>query len=54
MGLRPHYQHSAERQIELHFWLHEYNFHRPHASLNLNPPVSRAGLNQNNLLSLHS
>jgi len=47
------YQNSAERQIELDFWLHDYNFHRPHASLNLNPPISRAGLNRNNLLSLH-
>ncbi len=48
------YQNSLEREIELQTWLHDYNFHRPHASLNLNPPVSRSGLNRNNLLSLHS
>ena len=47
------YQHSLEREQELDPWLHDYNFHRPHASLNLNTPVSRSGLNQNNLLSLH-
>jgi len=47
------YQNSAEREQQLDFWLHDYNFHCPHASLNLNPPVSRAGLNRNNLLSLH-
>jgi transposase InsO family protein len=47
------YQNSQERHTELDFWLHDYNFHRPHASLNLNSPVSRARLNRNNLLSLH-
>jgi len=48
------YQNSAERLEQLDPWLHEYNFHRPHASLNLNTPASRSGLNRNNLLSLHS
>ena len=48
------YQNSAERETELDFWMHDYNFHRPHASLNLNPPASRSGLDRNNLLSLHS
>jgi transposase InsO family protein len=48
------YQNSAERTEQLDPWLHDYNFHRPHASLNLNTPASRAGLNRNNLLSLHS
>jgi transposase InsO family protein len=47
------YQNSAERTEQLEYWLHDYNFHRPHASLNLNTPASRAGLNRNNLLSLH-
>jgi transposase InsO family protein len=47
------YQNSAERAEQLESWLHDYNFHRPHASLNLNTPVSRSGLNRNNLLSLH-
>jgi len=48
------YQSSAERTEQLDLWLHDYNFHRPHASLNLNSPASRAGLNRNNLLRLHS
>jgi len=47
------YQNSEQRQLSLDPWLHDYNFHRPHASLNLNTPASRAGLNRNNLLSLH-
>ncbi len=48
------YQNSLEREQQLDLWLHDYNFHRPHASLNLNSPASRSGLNRNNLLSLHS
>ncbi|MDR3725150.1 MAG: IS481 family transposase [Terracidiphilus sp.] len=48
------YQDSREREEQLEYWLHDYNFHRPHASLKLNTPASRAGLNRNNLLSLHS
>jgi len=48
------YQHSAEREEQLDLWLHDYNFHRPHTSLKLNSPASRAGLNRNNLLSLHT
>jgi transposase InsO family protein len=47
------YQNSEERLFQLHTWLHEYNFHRPHAGLKLNTPASRSGLNRNNLLSLH-
>ena len=48
------YQNSAERETELDFFIHDYNFHRPHASLNLNPPASRSGLSRNNLLSLQN
>jgi transposase InsO family protein len=48
------YQNSAERTGQLDPWLHDYNFHRPHSSLTLKPPASRAALNRNNLLSLHS
>jgi len=47
------YQTSVERNEQLDPWLHDYNFHRQHASLNYNTPASRAGLNRNNLLSLH-
>ena len=48
------YQNSAERQQHLAPWIHQYNWHRPHASLNLNSPISRTGLDKNNLLSLHT
>ena len=33
--------------------IHDYNWHRPHASLGYNPPSSRLPLPLNNLLSLH-
>jgi transposase InsO family protein len=46
------YQNSAERLLNLAPWNHLYNWHRPHASLNQKPPISRAGPNfdVNNLL----
>ena len=50
---RP-YQNSAERTQELRSWVHQYNWHRPHASLGLSPPISRSGLERNNLLRLHN
>jgi transposase InsO family protein len=48
------YQNSNERSQELRPWLHQYNWHRPHASLGLSPPISRAGVEDNNLLRLHT
>jgi transposase InsO family protein len=48
------YQNSNERQRQLHPWLHDYNFHRQHASLKQKTPASRAGLSRNNLLRLHT
>ena len=48
------YQNSDQRSQQLRPWLHQYNWHRPHASLNQNTPISRAGLDQNNLLTLHN
>ncbi len=48
------YQNSDERSQELRPWLHQYNWHRPHASLGLSPPVSRSALDRNNLLRLHT
>jgi transposase InsO family protein len=48
------YQNSAERFAQLSPWIHSYNWHRPHASLNQSPPISRAGLDVNNLLRHHS
>ncbi|MBB2700164.1 UNVERIFIED_ORG: transposase InsO family protein, partial [Rhizobium esperanzae] len=34
-------------------WLHRYNWHRPHGSLQSKPPVSRLGLIKDNLWRLH-
>lgn len=48
------YDNSSDRELNLQPWLHDYNFHRPHASLNLNTPASRSGLNGNNLVTLHT
>jgi transposase InsO family protein len=47
------YQNSDERKQRLLPWIHDYNWHRPHASLNQKPPISRSGLDDNNLLRLH-
>jgi transposase InsO family protein len=48
------YDTSDQRAIELPFWLHHYNWHRPHGSVNAKPPVSRIGLSQDDLLRFHS
>jgi transposase InsO family protein len=48
------YQNSAHRYAYLDPWLHEYNWHRPHASLDHAPPITRSGLDGNNLLTHHS
>jgi transposase InsO family protein len=48
------YQNSAERIRWLEPWIHQYNWHRPHASLDQKPPISRSGLDVNNLLRHHS
>jgi transposase InsO family protein len=48
------YARSHQRIAALPRWLHGYNWHRPHASLAGQPPISRLGLNRNNLLRLHS
>ena len=47
------YAHSDQRSDRLRFFLHNYNFHRPHHSLNLLAPISRLRQSLNNLLSLH-
>ena len=46
------YQNSQERNSYLMPWIHQYNWHRPHASLNQMPPISRSGIDidVNNLL----
>jgi transposase InsO family protein len=48
------YTHSDLRTAELPSWLHRYNWHRPHGSLQSKPPISRLGLAGDNLLRLHS
>ncbi len=47
------YRTSEQRAHHLLPWLHQYNWHRPHASLDYLPPISRSGLSVNNLLSNH-
>lgn len=47
------YQDADERAAYLPFWLHEYNWHRPHASLQNKPPISRLQLHVNNVVGLH-
>jgi transposase InsO family protein len=48
------YENSSQRHAELPRWLHRYNWHRPHASLNAQTPISRLRLTGDNLLRLHS
>jgi len=48
------YDNSQARALELPRWLHQYNWHRPHASLNHAPPISRSGRHRNNLLTHHT
>jgi len=48
------YPTSDHRKAELPRWLHQYNWHRPHGSLQDQTPISRLGLDVNNLLRLHS
>lgn len=36
------YDHSDQRAAHLPHWLRHYNWHRPHASLNHQPPVSHS------------
>lgn len=48
------YLHSDQRAAELPYWLHRYNWHRPHGSLKAKTPISRLGLTEDNLLRLHN
>jgi transposase InsO family protein len=48
------YNTSEQRKSELPFWLHHYNWHRPHAGIKRKTPISRSGLNVNNLSRLHN
>jgi len=48
------YESSEHRAVHLPLWLHQYNWHRPHASLDYQTPVSSLQLPLNNLVGLHS
>ena len=48
------YRTSRQRATHLTPWLHRYHWHRPHGSLNHQPPISRLGLSRDNLLRYHS
>jgi transposase InsO family protein len=47
------YLNSRQRARELPFFMHRYNWHRPHASIGRVPPITRLGLTKDNLLRLH-
>jgi transposase InsO family protein len=48
------YPTSRRRAEELPFWLHRYNWHRPHGGIKSQTPISRLGLSEDNLLRLHN
>ena len=48
------YPTSVRRAEELPIWLHRYNWHRPHGSLESKPPISRLAIAEDNLLRLHT
>ena len=48
------YPSSQRRAEELPFWLHRYNWHRPHGGIKCQTPISRLALAEDNLLRLHS
>ncbi len=48
------YPSSARRAAELPVWLHRYNWHRPHGGIKSQTPISRIGLDRENLLRLHN
>jgi transposase InsO family protein len=48
------YDTSRQRANELPYWLHRYNWHRPHGGIDGNIPISRLGLTEDNLLRLHN
>jgi transposase InsO family protein len=48
------YDTSDQRARNLPIWLHHYNWHRPHGSLESKPPISRLALPGDDLLRLHS
>jgi len=47
------YSNSKQRAEELPFFVHRYNWHRPHGSIGAKPPITTLGLTEDNLLRLH-
>jgi len=48
------YDTSCQRAAELPYWIHRYNWHRPHGSIGAVPPIAKLGIIGNNLLRLHT
>jgi transposase InsO family protein len=48
------FNHSDERRSALPLWLHRYNWHRPHMGIHRITPITRLGLERNNVLQLHN
>ena len=48
------YESSHQRTLALKYWLHHYNWHRPHSALKSLPPIGRLKLEGNNLMMLHT
>jgi transposase InsO family protein len=48
------YASSRQRAADLPYWIHRYNWHRPHGGIQAQTPISTLGLAGNNLLRLHS
>lgn len=48
------YQNSAARTQALASWQHHYNWHRPHAGIGGQAPMSRLPASGNNVLTLHT
>jgi transposase InsO family protein len=48
------YLNSTQRAHDLPFFIHRYNWHRPHAAIGGKPPISRIALSEEYLLRLHS
>ncbi len=44
------YPSSEHRSSELLPWMHHYNFHRPHSATEHQPPITRLGIEGNNVL----
>lgn len=48
------YDSSDQRGQALPLWLHQYNWHRPHASLGYKPPITGLQLPLSNVMGLHT